>query len=232
MSDQRIGKLVARVGAEDLQSLEDELRRAQSRTPPAGDVQLKSLDTKLEGLREAQAQLKDLSIELAPSLDPMPLPELYAEKKLEVPPEVRVLSRNADFYVVKLVCKLYVTKGAHVKDLQLNFVLDTRTQTGRRAIAYSIFPETQYRKLAGATLAFGLNGKLGFDIPLRPNGLPYLKAGDVSAHLARASGSDGTQDHLGSGPHERDRLGLPEEGHQDNACADGLRTLAGVNRNA
>jgi len=193
MSKQRIGKLVIRSTAEDsapldhaiqsLTALKDVGTKAAVRGT-GGTVKVRQMDTTLKGLQKAKAALKDVSIELDPYMDPLPLAPLYQKKKLDVPAEIQVDSAKFDFHVVPLGANLFVTKGVTVRGLRLNIVLDTKAGEGRRAIAQSIFPATEYKKFAAVNFAAGLDAKLGFDIPLKPNGLPYLKSGDVKADVS------------------------------------------------
>ncbi len=192
MSRQRIGKLVIKSTAEDSASLDNAiqsltaLRGAGTKGVRRGsrDVDYaKPMDTTLKGLQKAKAALKDISIELDPYMDPMPLAPLYDKKKLEVPAEIQVDSAKFDFYVVPLGANLFVTKGVTVRSLRLNVVLDTESGKGRRAIAQSMFPKTEYKQFAAANLTAGVNANLGFDIPLKPGGQPWIKAADVDANI-------------------------------------------------
>ena len=193
MSKQRIGKLVIRSTAEDTATLDSAIQSLTAlkgagakgvKRGAGGTGYAKPMDTTLKGLQKAKTALEDISIELDPYMDPLPLAPLYDKKKLEVPAEIQVDSAKFDFYVVPLGANLFVTKGVTVRSLRLNVVLDTESGKGRRAVAQTIFPTTEYKKFAGVNLAAGLNAKLGFDVPLKPNGLPYLKSGDVSADIS------------------------------------------------
>ncbi|MBM3314023.1 hypothetical protein FJY70_05485, partial [candidate division WOR-3 bacterium] len=192
MSKQRIGKLVV-TAAEDRVQLDAAIRSltALKGATPRGAfrgtgsaVKFKQMDATLKGLHKAKAALKDICVELDPYMDPLPLAPLYEKKKLEVPPEIEVSAADFDFYVVPLGANLFVTKGVKVHSLRLNLVLDTQAGESRRATAHSIFPATEYKQYAAVKLAAGINAGLGFDIPLKPSGLPYLKSGDVKAEVS------------------------------------------------
>ena len=192
MSKQRIGKLVIKSTAEDTASIDNAIQsltalkgagtKGVRRGPGVSDY-AKPMDTTLKGLQKAKAALEDISVELDPYMDPKPLAPLYALKKLEIPPDIQVDSAKFDFYVVPLGANLFVTKGVTVRGLRLNVVLDTKGNKDRRAIAQTIFPTTEYKKYATANLTVGVNASLGFDIPLKPNGLPWIKAAEVDANI-------------------------------------------------
>ena len=192
MSKQRIGKLVIKSTAEDSAPLDKAIQSLTAlkgvgtkgvQRGPGGAGYAKPMDTTLKGLQKAKAALKAISIELDPYMDPKPLAPLYDKKKLEVPAEIQVDSANFDFYVVPLGANLFVTKGVTVRSLRLNVVLDTKSGEGRRAIAQSIFPTTEYKQYAAVNLTAGLNASLGFDIPLKLNGLPWIKVADIDASI-------------------------------------------------
>lgn len=190
MSKQRIGKLIIRSTADDSASLDSAiqsltaLKGARTKGVQRGAGYGKPMDTTLKGLQKTKAALKNISIELDPYMDPKPLAPLYKKKELEVPAEIQVDSTKFDFYVVPLGANLFVTKGVTVHSLRLNVVLDTKSGKRRRAVAESIFPKTEYKKYAAVNLTVGLNVKLGFDIPLKTSGLPFLKSGDVSTKVS------------------------------------------------
>jgi hypothetical protein len=192
VSKQRIGKLVIKSTAEDSAPLDNAIQSltvlkgvgAKGVQRSAGGAgYARQMDTTLKGLQKAKAALKAISIELDPYMDPKPLAPLYDKKKLEVPAEIQVDSANFDFYVVPLGANLFVTKGVTVRSLRLNIVLDTKSGEGRRAIAQSIFPTTEYKQYAAVNLTAGLNASLGFDIPLKLNGLPWIKVADIDASI-------------------------------------------------
>jgi len=192
MSKQRIGKLVIKSTAEDSAPLDKAIQSLTAlkgvRTKgvqrgASGSGYAKPMDTTLKGLQKAKAALENISIELDPYMDPKPLAPLYALKKLDIPPDIQVDSAKFDFYVVPLGANLFVTKGVTVRSLRLNVVLDTKSTVDRRAIAQSIFPTTEYKQYAAVNLTAGLNASLGFDIPLKPNQIPFLKVGDIDANI-------------------------------------------------
>ncbi|MCX6843713.1 MAG: hypothetical protein NTX53_15705 [candidate division WOR-3 bacterium] len=192
MSKQRIGKLVIKSTAEDSAPLDNAIQSLTALRGvgakgavrgTGGAVKVRQMDTTLKGLQKAKAALKAISIELDPYMDPKPLAPLYDKKKLEVPAEIQVDSAKFDFYVVPLGANLFVTKGVTVRSLRLNVVLDTKSGEGRRAVAQSIFPTTEYKQYAAVNLTAGLNASLGFDIPLKLNGLPWVKVADIDANI-------------------------------------------------
>ncbi len=192
MSKQRIGKLVIKATAEDSAPLDNAIQSLTALRGigirgavrgTGGVVKVRQMDTTLKGLQKAKAALKDISITLDPYMDPLPLGPLYEKKKLEVPAEIQVGSTRFDFYVVTLGTSLFVTKGVTVRSLRLNIVLDTKADKGRRAIAQSIFPTTEYKKFAGVDLTAGLNANLGFKIPVKANGQPWFPEADIDAKI-------------------------------------------------
>jgi hypothetical protein len=76
-----------------------------------------------------------------------------------------------------------VTNGA-VSNLRLEVALDTKPKGGGQlAIAQTLFPKTEYKVYASANITAGLNASLGFDVPLKPNGQPWITTAQLSADI-------------------------------------------------
>ena len=121
---------------------------------------------------------------LASSVDLLIFSSLYKAKKQEIPPEILCRIRILIFIISRLhaIFSLRVKPG--LKELELSIEFGYKGRAGqRRPTVQDYFPQTEWKKYATATLAFGIKADLTFDVPMMQPNIPFVTT-DVGTNVS------------------------------------------------
>ena len=169
-----------------LQYMQDSLAVAVTKPSkvPALSSKIREKKKSIRALEKEMDILHNWRIQLSPYVDSLELISLYQEKNLPIPADIKQWSKKFDFFQLAFGGDIFVEKGMKVKKLEMGILFDAElSKRARHSIAYSIFPTNEWKKYGQASIAFGLTGDLGFQIPLAPTGLPFGKIGDLGPQL-------------------------------------------------
>jgi hypothetical protein len=146
--------------------------------------QIREKEQSLKEMKKSLRILRTWRVQLDHYVDPLKLIPLYKMKKIDIPADIDQWSKKFDFFELNFGGSILVKDGMAVKQLELGILFDPDLGSRKRhAVAYSIFPTNQWREYGGASLTFGLTGDLGFEVPLKPNGLPFGKVGEIGPQI-------------------------------------------------
>jgi hypothetical protein len=133
----------------------------------------------IKDLKKEVDILKNWRVQLNPYVDPLELVSLFDKRKMTIPADIAQGSKKFEFFELTFGGAIFIQE-MNVKKLEIGIVFDPDLKREERhSIAYSIFPTNEWQKFGKLSLVFGLSGDLGFKVPLKADGLPFAKIGDL-----------------------------------------------------
>jgi hypothetical protein len=150
------------------------------------DRYLHALTDRERALRKSTSEMRNWKVIFRPSLQAVPLAEVF-EGKSAVPPQgIRFLSGNWNLYLIKLIGRLSMSKGALAQTVRLELRFDPAARGAvKHASAMAIFPRNEWKRYGAGDFLFGLRPNLKFWVPTTQDGMPFMRGMDMPRRVKK-----------------------------------------------